>query len=46
MLAYRQGLCKPRARAKTLSTGFITDDVTIGASPDEVNDRAEGALGS
>ena len=35
-----RALRKPRARAKKLRTGFITDDVTIGARPDEVDDRA------
>jgi IS30 family transposase len=35
-----RALRKPRVRAKKLSTGFITDDVTIGARPDEVDDRA------
>jgi IS30 family transposase len=35
-----RALRKPRARAKKLRTGFITDEVTIGARPDEVDDRA------
>ena len=35
-----RALRKPRARAKKLRSGFITDDVTIGARPDEVDDRA------
>ena len=35
-----RALRKPRARAKKLRTGFITDDVTIGVRPDEVDDRA------
>src|SRR4029079_609783 len=35
-----RALRKPRARAKKLRTGFITDDVTICAGPDEVDDRA------
>src|SRR4029077_4264284 len=35
-----RALRKPRARAKKLRTGFITDEVTIGARPDEVGDRA------
>jgi IS30 family transposase len=35
-----RALRKPRARAKKLGTGFITDEVTIGARPDEVDDRA------
>ena len=35
-----RALRKPRARTKKLRTGFITDDVTIGARPDEVDDRA------
>ena len=34
-----RALRKPRARAKKLCTGFITDEVTIGARPDEVDDR-------
>jgi len=35
-----RALRKPRVRAKKLRTGFITDEVTIGARPDEVDDRA------
>ena len=35
-----RALRKPRARTKKLRTGFITDDVTIGARPNEVDDRA------
>jgi IS30 family transposase len=35
-----RALRTPRARAKKLRTGFITDDVTISARPDEVDDRA------
>ena len=35
-----RALRKPRPRAKKLRTGFITDEVTIGARPDEVDDRA------
>lgn len=35
-----RALRKPRARAKKLRTGFITDDVTISARPNEVDDRA------
>ena len=35
-----RALRKPRARAKKLRTGFITDEVKIGARPDEVDDRA------
>jgi IS30 family transposase len=34
-----RALRKPRARAKRLGTGFITDDVTIGARPADVEDR-------
>jgi len=34
-----RALRKPRARAKKLRTGFITDDVTIAARPDEVDNR-------
>lgn len=34
-----RALRKPRARAKKLRTGFITDDVTLAARPDEVDDR-------
>jgi IS30 family transposase len=34
-----RALRKPRARAKKLRTGFITDDVKIDARPDEVDDR-------
>lgn len=34
-----RALRKPRARAKKLRTGFITDDVTIDSRPDEVADR-------
>lgn len=34
-----RALVKPRARAKSLRTGFITDDVTIGSRPDEVEGR-------
>ena len=40
MLAHREGTAQARARTKKLRTGFITDDVTIGARPDEVDDRA------
>ncbi|PYE11860.1 IS30 family transposase [Williamsia limnetica] len=36
-----RALRKPRARAKKLSTGFITDDVTIGARPAEVDKRKD-----
>jgi IS30 family transposase len=36
-----RALRKPRSRAKKLRTGFITDDVTIGARPDDVDDRVE-----
>lgn len=35
-----RALRKPRARAKKLRTGLITDDVTIGARPGEVHGRA------
>ena len=34
-----RALRKPRARAKKLRTGLITDDATIGARPDEVDTR-------
>jgi len=34
-----RALRKPRARARKLRTGFITDDVTIGARSDEVDTR-------
>jgi IS30 family transposase len=34
-----RALRKPRARAKKLRTGFITNDMTIDARPDEVDDR-------
>lgn len=35
-----RALRKPRARAKKLRTGFITDDVMLTARPAEVEDRA------
>lgn len=35
-----RALRKPRARAKNLRTGFISDDVTLAARPKEVEDRA------
>ncbi len=34
-----RALRKPRARARKQRTGFITDDVTIGARPEEVESR-------
>ena len=41
-----RALRRPRARAKRLGAGFITEDVTIGARRDEVDDRViAGPLG-